>query len=292
MAHSGRRLLGLVLLGLLAVGEPSHARAEDRIGELTATLASSHSERERIAAVTSLARIEDKAALRPLVVALQDPSPIVRGIAAVGLGKLKHKAACPALRNAATVDADATVRERAAAALAQIDQANGLPAEHLQTAATPATATHAATVRPKIHVVIRSTTDESVDKSDPRARKDNADALRDALAQEVAASPILTTNADDVKKYGLESCQIDISITRLETRPHGGVIEVEAQLRLTISDPHGKMLSFLSGGATMQVKRHGYNLAYLPQLRKETVANAVRGLSAQLIEHLRRTLTT
>lgn len=292
----GRRVLGYVLLGLVAIGEPAHAWAEDRVGELTATLASSHSERERIAAVTSLARIQDKAALRPMVVALQDPSPIVRGIAAVGLGKLRHKAAVPALRAAASDDADATVRERAAAALALINQAHGLPAEKpvvRPAAATGATsATLAPAAQPRILVTIRTTTDESPGKGDARARKDHAELLRRTLTEEVVRSQILTTDPALARRVGMESCQIDVSITRLDTRTRGGVIQVEAQLRLTISDGHGKMLSFLSGGARMEVKRRGYNLAYLPQLRRETVQNAVRGMSAKLTEHLRRTITS
>ena len=294
MAHPlGRRVLGYLLLGLLAIGEPAHAWAEDRVGELTATLASSHSERERIAAVTSLARIQDKAALRPLVVALSDPSPIVRGIAAVGLGKLRHKAAVPALRVAASDDADATVRQRAAAALALINRAHGLPAE--KPLVQPAAATGAAlapAAQPKILVSIRSTSDESPGKGDARARKDHEDLLRRTLTEEVVRSQILTTDPALARRVGIESCQIDISITRLDTRTRGGMIEVEAQLRLTISDSHGKMLSFLSGGARMEVKRRGYNLAYLPQLRRETVQNAVRGMSAKLTEHLRRTITS
>lgn len=295
MVHPARRsrLAGFLVLGLLAVGVPPHARAEDRIGELTATLAASHSERERIAAVTSLARIEDKAALRPLVVALQDPSPQVRSIACAGLGKLRHKAAAPALRMIATDDADPTVRQRAAEALALISRANGMPVDKTLTpAATTAGQVAAPVTKPRIFVTIRSTNDDSPGKRDAGSRKGHADVLRQTLAQELDAAPLFTTDASLAKRQNLDACQIDVSLVRLDTRTRGGMIEVEAQLRLTISDPNGKMLSFISGGARMEVKRHGYNLAYLPQLRKETVANAVRGLSAKLVEHLRRTITT
>lgn len=284
----------MLLLGLLAVGEVPHARAEDRIGALTASLSTGHTERERIAAVTSLARIEDKGALRPLVLALQDDSATVRGIAAVGLGKLGHRAAAPALRVAANEDTDATVRERAAAALAQVNKVNGLPPEPVVAQAPVQAKPGKATAsQAKIHVTIRSTTDESPGADDAKARKSHADVLRDTLASEIGASPVVTTDTTNARKPGHESCQIDVSVVRLETRSaKGGMIEVEAQLRLTISDGRGKMLSFLSGGATMQVKRRGYNLAYLPALRRETLANAMRGLSAKLVEHLRRTITS
>ena len=292
------KIVGYLLLGLLAFGEPARAFAEDRIGELTLTLAESHSERERIAAVTSLARIEDKAALRPLVVALQDPSAKVRAIAAIGLGKLHHKAAAPALRMTALGDLDPTVRERAAAALAEVNRANHLPTEPVTAtvavvAPTGVKVMNAATAPDRrVLIVLRGTSDESPGKGDPRARKVHADVLRATLLAEVNGSPLMTTDDVMAKKHGLETCQIDVSIVRLETRTDRGMIEVQAMLRLTISDERGKMLSFLSGGAAMQVKRRGYNLAYLPQLRKETVANAVRGLSAKLFEHLQRTVNS
>lgn len=278
----------------LVVGHPPRPRAEDRIGELTATVVESKSERERIAAVTSLARIEDKAALRPLVTALSDASPTVRGIAAVGLGKLGHKAALPALRDAATNDADPAVRQRCVEALTKVTTANHLPPEPTAVAATTVSTKPAATAAAaaRIFVDVRSVSDESPGKTDARARKGHADALRATLAEEIAASPLFGKDAAAARKLGLETRQLDVSVVRLDTRTRGGVIEVEAQLRITISDSRGKMLSFLSGGAQMQVKRKGYNLAYLPQLRRDTVINAVRGLSGKLIEHLRRTLTS
>lgn len=286
------RLIGYVLLGLLAIGHPPTARAEDRIGELTAVLADGHTEKDRIAAVSSLARIEDKAALRALVVALSDPSPTVRGIAAAGLGKLRHKAAAPALRQTAAEDADPSVRQQAATALALVNKANGLPPEKVVVTAATTPRGKAAAAQAKIYVRIRSTNDDSAAKRDSKARKAHEEALRQTLAGEIADASLLTDDAAEAKKRSLAACQIDISIVRLDTRTHGGMIEVEAQLRLTVSDPHGKMLSFLSGGATMQVKRKGYNLAYLPQLQRDTLVNAVRGLSTKLVDHLRRTLLT
>lgn len=288
-----QRIVGLVLGVLVIASDAPPSRAEDRVGELTVVVVQSRNEKERVAAVSSLARMEDKAALRPLVTALSDASATVRGIAATGLGRLGHKAALPALRDGAINDPDAGVRKSCADALARVTRANGLPAETLPVAATTApgtTATAQDPARAKLHVLIRSAADES--PSDARTRKLHADVLRQTLADEIAASSLFARDDAEARKRGLETRQLDISIVKLETRTHHGVIEVEAQLRVTISDHRGKMMSFLSGGAAMQVKRKGYNLAYLPQLRRDTVANAVRGISAKLVEHLRRTLTS
>ena len=190
------------------------------------------------------------------------------------------------------------MRKTCADALAKVNRANGLPAEVLpvaapaQVVATSTTTGPVDAARAKMHVLIRSAADESKASYDARARKGHTDVLRQTLAEEIAASSLFARDESDARKRGLETRQLDISIVKLETRTHHGLIEVEAQIRITISDQRGKMMSFLSGGAAMQVKRKGYNLAYLPQLRRDTVANAVRGLSAKLVEHLRRTLTT
>ena len=47
-----------------------------------------------------------------------------------------------------------------------------------------------------------------------------------------------------------------------------GFVQVEAELRLAISDESGKMLSFLSGGAKVQVPRNKFNASFLPEMRR------------------------
>ena len=75
--------------------------------------------------------------------------------------------------------------------------------------------------------------------------------------------------------------------TKLEVAQAGNYVEIEAQLRLAISDNNGRMLSFLSGGAKVQVPARTYNPKYLPNLRKEALENAMRGMFAKLLNQLR-----
>ena len=63
--------------------------------------------------------------------------------------------------------------------------------------------------------------------------------------------------------------------------------EIDAQLRLAISDDSGKMLSFLSGGAKVQVGNQTFDPRYLPALRREALENAMRGMFDKLLGHLR-----
>lgn len=292
--------LAIALVAALAAAPPAHADDDARIAQLTATLSADHGERDRIAATTALARLGGKQTLRPLVTALKDTSPTVRGIAAAGLGKLGHRAALPALRQART-DADAVVQKRVAEAIVQICTANNLPVEQNPLAkafaAKPGQAgfgnqPRAVEPRPEVYVVIKSASDDSAGKHDKKARKLHADAVRAAMTTELTADRSVTIAADAARKYGLDARHLDLSIVGLELRTDGAYMEVEAQLRLAISDDNGRMLSFVSGGAKVQVPRKGYDVSYLPQLRRDAIENAVRGLFAKLIDQLRASATS
>ena len=302
----GRRWISRFAVALaLCAGAPQLQRVAraDEVAQLADTLSSSSSEKERIGAVTALARLGDKRALKPLVAALHDPSSMVRAIAAAGLGKLGHRAALPALREAEN-DPDPLVQKRARTAVVQVSQANNIAIDP-----EPATASsqsddsgkgrpgfghnaHAVTPRPDVYVVIKSTSDDSPGKSDEKTRKANATILRDTLLGSLKGEAKVTAAADDATKYGLDPCQVDLSITKLEQRTNGDYIEIQAELRLAISDVHGKMKSFLSNGAKVQVPKRSFDARYLPQLRREALENATRGLVDDLLVHLRSTAGT
>ena len=295
----GRRerawLAALCLVATAAGAVPARADEAERIAQLTATMGDGHSERERVAAVTALARLSSKTALRPLVDALHDRSAAVRAIAAAGLGKLGHRAALPALRQAQT-DADPVVQKRAAEAVAAVCAANNLPVA--APAAGPVKGPgfgnqpRAVAPRPDLYVVIKSASDDSPGKHDKIARKLHADLLRSAMTTELTSANLVTMTPADAKKYGLDPRHLDLSIVGLEFRQDGAFVEVEAQVRLAISDDNGKMISFVSGGAKMQVPRRGYDASYLPQLRRDAIENAVHGILDKLIAQLRRSLTS
>jgi hypothetical protein len=278
---------------VLAAGVPA-ARADNasRIAELGQLLTTSSSAKARISAVGALARLGDKRAWKPLVAALKDPSPTVRALAATALGKLGHKGALPALGEA-TTDTDAAVRKRAEEAIVLVRKANDLPIA----APAPRAATgragfgnqpEAVEARPDLYVVIKSASDDSPGTHDRTARKLHAEYLKNTMATALRSDVTVTGLADEAAKFNLDLRTLDLSVVKLELRTVGTMVEVEAQLRLAISDETGKMLSFLSGGAMVQVSRKTYSPRHLPQLRQEALDNAVHGLFAKLLDHLRR----
>lgn len=294
-----RYLIAIVVAVTVMMLDSGPALA-DQIGELTKTVTSSSNEKARLAAVVSLAQLHDKRAMKPLVTALADPSAKIRAVAAVALGQLGHKAALPSLRSAATDDADLTVRARAKTAAIAVAKSNRLP--HPFSEATTELAVvepkkpgragfgntpRALEPKPDLYVVIKSSADDSPGKADKKTRKVNAEIVRQVLADQCRSAPNVTSIAADAQRRGLDLRNVDLSVVKMDVAQSGAYIEVEAQLRIAISDDKGKMLSFLSGGAKVQVPKSTFNAKYLPNLRKEALENAMRGMFDKLLAHLR-----
>jgi hypothetical protein len=291
--RGGSRLWALVTVMVMFM----HVAYADRVGDLTAMLASS-SDKTRISAVVSLAKLGDKRALKPLVTALHDPNAQVRALAATALGKLGHKAALPALKALASDDADENVRARAQEAADKVAKANHI-ASDAPSGAAPSQARahtsgfghspHAVDDKPDLYVLIKSTNDDSPGKADKTTRKTNADILKTAILDELKTAPQVTMTADVAQRWGLDARHIDLSVVRMEVVQSGGYVEMQTELRLAISDDTGKMLSFLSGGAKVQVPKAKFNLNALPMMRRDALEGAMRGMFDKLLAHLRET---
>jgi len=303
MFGRGNRIARLVAVVTLAIVVPhTPVFAGDRITELT-TMLSSSSEKTRLSAVLSLARLNDKRTLKPLVTALHDPSAGVRAIAATALGKLGHKAALPALKTAATDDVDATVRTKAGEAASLVAKANNIPEETPAPAADASVqarakttgfghSPHAVVDRPDLYVTVKGANDDSPGTADKTVRKANADILKAVLQDSLKKAPQVTMTATDAQRWGLDVRTVDVSVVKLDVTQDAGYIVVDAELRLAISDDKGKMLSFLSGGAKVQVPQRKYNAKFLPSLRKEALEGAMNGMFDKLLTHLRQITTT
>jgi HEAT repeats len=279
------------------------AYAGDRVADLAKVLETSSNDKTRLAAVIALAKLEDKRALKPLVGALADPNPQIRAVACAGLGKLGHKAALPQLKNTAVDDLDETVRDKAKEAATAVAKANQLPDPWPSEAVAedPSARGEKKTKRAKAgfgntphaieaegadtYVRINSSMDDSPGKADKKTRLANAEILRTFLTSQFRANPLVSM--DDAQKPTLTARHLDVSVTKLDVVTGGTHVEVEAQLRLAISDANGKMLSFVSGGAKVQVPRNKFNPKYMPNMRRDALEGAMRGLYDKLLTQLR-----
>ncbi len=300
--------LVLAVVSALLLGGVAPALAGDRVAELAKTLSTSSSDKARLAAATSLARLNDKMALKPLVAALGDPNAPVRVVAATALGKLGHKAALPALTVAANDDMNADVRAQARLAAVAIAKRNKLatpfPADARVASATAGSAAASATRKnggkagfgnqprvlepqAEVYMLVKSSTDDSPGKADLKTRKQNAEIVRTALIAQCATNPSVTAVAADAARLGLGTRLVDVSVIRIEVAQHGNLIELEAQLRVAVSDEKGKMLSFLSGAAKVQVPKATFNARYLTSMRRDALEGAMHGIFAKLVQQLK-----
>lgn len=293
-----------ILAVVLALGpRPARAQDPDRIAELTQTLGST-SEKARLSAAVALGNLGDRRAMKPLVSALSDASPKIRVVAAAGLGKLGHKASLPSLKNAADADADESVRKAAHEAALAVAKANQLPSPWPEpaVAARPGFGKQPRVLgpTPDVYVLVSSAANEAVNgtttgapgKADKATGKQDADIARQTLVGECNSHPVVTTVASDARRLGLDERHIDLSVVKLDVATVGAVVEVDAEVRLAISDANGKMLSFLSGGAKLSVPKHKFDARFLPRLRREVLESAVHGMFEKLLTQLRGQRTT
>ena len=289
------KLVALFVLVCAMVLHVAPASA-DRIDDLTKMLSSSN-QRTRMSATVSLARLGDKRTLKPLVIALHDPSAEIRALAATALGHLKHKAALPALKNAAMDDPDATVKSKARAAAIAVAKANHIADELPKTASAARPrhtsgfghSPHAVEGQPDLYIMIKSSSDDSPGRADKTMRKAHAAIVKQALLDSFKAAPQVTMVASEAQRWGLDPRTIDLSVVKMDVQTAGGYVEIAAELRLAISDDKGKMLSFLSGGAKVQIPTAKFNARYLANFRKEALEGAMRGMFDKLLAHLRQT---
>ena len=283
------------MFAALLVGSPS-ALAENRVAELSRLL-SSRSDKTRLSAVLALAKLGDPEALKPLVVALGDSSVRVRAVAATALGRLECNAALPTLRTLATEDRDPDVRKAASTAAIKISTASrrhegvprpdGDPQARRAALASPRAIGHAdAEVHPALYLLIKSSADDSPGRADRPTRVVHAEIIKRVLAEQLRGEASVTSAASDARRWGLEARHIDLSVIKLDIRRLAGQTEIDAQLRVAISDDNGKMLSFLSGGAKLQVPSNKLDAKYLPALRRDALENAMRGMFGKLMAHL------
>ena len=148
----------------------------------------------------------------------------------------------------------------------------------LALAVTGSVASAAPRPRSERGVTIASASDASPGVLDTRARKRHAEIVRQALLD------VLHRSGSDARHAGIAPRQIDAAVVSWRVTPRGRTTNVSAQIRIVVCDGHGKMLSILTGRAT--VTRAPGQIA---QLREQALAEAVGGMTANLTTQLART---
>jgi len=286
---------------LLCLGLSATESTADRLGDLSQRLSKSKSDKARVAAAVSLGRLKDKRALKPLVTALRDKNKSVRAVAASALGGLGDSRALPALRRA-TLDKDKTVRKRATVAIGVIRKEAGSSAESSNRYNLKSRKIRNAHYRvdgqesprmsprkPDLFVTVRASADQAAGKATKKERKVRSEVMRTLMLAELSNAKRLTTSASIAEDLNLPYYGVDISITRMQRVVNGPWIELECELRVAISNERGKMISFLTGGAKVQVPKRSFRKQFEKNMRKEALENAVKSVHSDLVRYLLKT---
>ncbi|HWM86622.1 MAG TPA: HEAT repeat domain-containing protein [Kofleriaceae bacterium] len=286
------------------------ARAE-RVHDLSRALVHGKRAKTRISAAISLARLVDPRSLKPLVRALGDENHRVRALAAFALGRLGDSAALPALRRVQR-DANRTVRQHVAAAMTRIrERKNARTASADAGSGASAGATTAkpspppAAIRgsegalalippvarpaqgpPQIYVMLASVSDESSERAGAKARNARARQMRSLMVDRLSESERVKLVASGSRDPAADPYTIDLTMMKLAQVERAANVEVECEIRVAISTREGKMLSFLTGGAKVQVPKASFRDEFLPQLRREALEGAVRSVHGDLVTYL------
>jgi hypothetical protein len=250
------------------------ARA-DRIDELSRTLEKSPEEKARLAAAVSLGRLADRRGVPALSKALSDKSPVVRGVAATALGHIGDTRAIPALERALG-DSNEAVRTRSRDALALL---RGKSASSTASA-PPGRVTPKERPRlddGKVRVTVKPMTTKT-------ASKELAKQMQGFVIAELQRSPEVAVETDGV----VGRFVIDGAITKMSRITSGPWVEVSCEVRITISTSDGRILSMVTGGATVQTPANYYRAKMDKGLYRDALENAVRGAHQNLITFLGR----
>jgi hypothetical protein len=121
-------------------------------------------------------------------------------------------------------------------------------------------------------VAIASSSDQSPGVLDAHARKRHGEIVRRALLD------VLHRSGTSVRHAGAGARKIDIAIVAWRVAPVAGELWVSVELRAVLCDERGRMLSIVTGRASMSAPAR----ARLPAVREQVLAEAVAGMSRSL----------
>jgi hypothetical protein len=259
----------MAVIGIILIGGVARA---DRIDDLSKTLESDRSEKARIAAAVGLGNLADPRGVPALVHALGDSSVLVKRLAAYALGRLGDPSAIPALERALSDDDD-QVQARAREALEKLRP---------EPVATPAAGAHIIPKEdskpkgppPKLYVNVKQMTNKATDA------KELGGKLHDYVSSMVANTPEMTVDASE--GANLAQFVVDGAITKISRSNDGPYVYVTCEVKLTVSTADGKILSFVSGDATVQLPKSSWTPSADPGVQLEALENAVIGIRQNL----------
>lgn len=111
---------------------------------------------------------------------------------------------------------------------------------------------------------------------------------RGELVKALEADPDITSNAKDAKRFRLRPWSLDVGITRFEQHYRHDQIELEAEIKVSVADERGRIISVMSKTVTLPVRRCDYHPMLMKQFVRDLVMGATGAIADELPAHLQQ----
>lgn len=111
---------------------------------------------------------------------------------------------------------------------------------------------------------------------------------RDELGKALALEPDITSDAKIAKKWRLPKWSLDLGVTHFAQHYRNDQIELEAEIKVSVSDERGRIVSVITKTVTLPVRRCDYHPKLLKQFVRDLVMGATDSIAGELSTHLRR----
>lgn len=106
------------------------------------------------------------------------------------------------------------------------------------------------------------------------------------MVRDLQASPMITLELDEAVALGLRRFTVDAIIEELDRRVRGPWVYIECELRVTVTDQRGKILSLLTNSSAVRVPRKDFRREYEVLLQRDALEGAAQGINRDLIAFL------
>ncbi len=139
---------------------------------------------------------------------------------------------------------------------------------------------------PSVYVRLETVADRSA-RAVPKARRESrANNVRELMVRDLQASPMITLELDEAEALGLRRFTVDAIIEGLDRRVRGPWVYIECELRVTVTDQRGKILSLLTNSSAVRVPRKDFRREYEVLLQRDALEGAAQGINRDLIAFL------
>ena len=133
-------------------------------------------------------------------------------------------------------------------------------------------------------IQLKSSLDNSSGLTEERFKKTRAKTLENLFVGEIASD---TQFAFSPKKGKFnENYGLDIAIKQMDKTTTAEHVVVNCTVQMVVSNKRGKMLSLLTGGAKVTVKKESFETQFEKHMQKDAMESAVKNLHKKLSAYL------